>query len=82
MTDDEKKQAAIDLLVSKKYPRFVAEAMVKIEGPDRILERMANASAPNSALAAKPKASDTHAEECGDVGETGDHGELGENAKA
>ena len=80
MTDEEKKQAAIDLLISKKYPRFVAEAMVKLEGPDKILERMANPSAPPAAAAAKPKASGTHTEECGDVGDTGDHGDIGENA--
>jgi hypothetical protein len=39
-------------------------------------------SAPDPKADPKKKAAaPTHAKECGDVGETGDHGDLGENAK-
>lgn len=82
MTDEEKKQAAIDLLVSKRYPRIVAEAIVKISGAEKVLATVPDPYVPETKTAGAPKPNDTHAEDCGDVGETGDHGELGENAKA
>lgn len=83
MTDDEKKQAAINLLISKHYPRVVAEAFVKVWGADRVLENAGAFPTEVDEEAAAPlprKASTTHKPECGDVGETGDHGDIGENA--
>lgn len=73
MTDDEKKQAAIDLLISRKYPRIVAEAIVKISGPDKVL-----ATSPAEFVPPDLEEDEKSEDESGEIGEVGEHGYIGD----
>jgi hypothetical protein len=78
---DEKTQKAIDVVMAAGYSLPAALGIVKQYGADVILAPPSPCERTQVNFV-QPSAStnQTHAPECGDVGVTGEHGDLGSNA--